>query len=325
MRSVTYAEFGVPENVLALIDSPLPLPGAGQVRIRTILAPIHNHDLWTIRGQYGYKPTLPAVAGTEAVGVVDAVGDRVEGVALGQRVAVASAQGTWAEYFLAAAEGLVPVPDAIGDEMAAQLIAMPFSAISLLDLLLVAPGDWIIQNAANGAVGKTLAMLAKARGVQVVNLVRRDAGVDELAAVGIGNVVSTAGDGWQDRVRALVGDAPIRAAVDSVGGAASGELLALLGEHGLFMCFGSASDGPMQMSPGDVIFKQITIKGFWGSKVGPALPPEKRRALIGELVRLAASGEFKLPVEAIHDLAEISQAAVAAGRPGRKGKVLLRP
>lgn len=170
MRSATHATFGVPGEVLALSESPVPQPGAGQARIRTLLAPIHNHDLWTIHGVYGYKPPLPAIGGSEAVGIVDALGDGVQGIAVGQRVTAASVHGTWAEYFLAPAQGLVPLPDSIPNETAAQLIAMPFSAIALLEFLHVEPGNWIVQNSANGAVGKTLAILAKARGVHVVNL-----------------------------------------------------------------------------------------------------------------------------------------------------------
>lgn len=325
MRSVNHATFGEPTKVLTLGDSPVPQPDAGQVRVKTILSPIHNHDLWTVHGKYGYKPELPAIGGTEAVGIVDALGERVEGIAIGQRVAVASVHGTWAEYFLAPAQGLVPVPEIIADEVAAQLIAMPFSAISLLDFLHVERGDWIIQNTANGAVGKTVAMLAKARGVHTVNLVRRDAGVDELAVLGIDHGVSTAKEGWQDRVRTLVGDAPIRAAIDSIGGKASAELLSLLGEEGLLVSFGTMTGEPMQIASGDLIFKQVTVKGFWGSKIGAAIPATTKRELIGELLRLAAAGELKLPVEAVYDFVDAAKAAAANAQPGRKGKVLLRP
>ncbi|EIK93923.1 Alcohol dehydrogenase GroES-like protein [Pseudomonas sp. M47T1] len=325
MRSALHPTFGEPSEVLCLGDSPMPEPGPGQVRIKTLLAPIHNHDLWTVRGNYGYKPTLPAIGGSEAVGVVDALGEGVEGVALGQRFAVAAAHGTWAEYFLAPAKLLVPLPEAIADEAAAQLIAMPLSALMLLEFLQVQRGDFVVQNTANGAVGKTLAMLAAARGIHTINLVRRDAGIGELAELGVGNAVSTAQPGWQDKVRAIVGDAPIRAAVDSVGGTAAGDLLGLLGENGLLVSFGSMTGEPMQISSGDLIFKQVTVKGFWGSTVGASLSVDEKRRLIGELLRLAATGELKLPVEAIFDLADAHLAAAASLQPGRKGKVLLRP
>ncbi|MEG2313746.1 zinc-binding dehydrogenase [Brevundimonas sp.] len=325
MRSAIHHTFGDPAEVLVLGESSIPEPGPRQVRIKTILAPIHNHDLWTVRGQYGYKPALPAVGGSEAVGFVDALGPDVSGISVGQRVAVAGVHESWAEYFLAPAGGLVPLPDAIPDEAASQLIAMPFSAITLLDFLNVESGDWVIQNTANGAVGKTLAMLAKARGINVVNLVRRDAGVDEMAQTGIGNVVSTASSDWKDRVRAIIGEAPIKAAVDSIGGKASGDLMGLLGENGLLVSFGTMAGEPMQIPSGDVIFKQAVVKGFWGSKVSDAMPAPKRAALIGELLQLVIAGDLKLPVEAVFDLAQISEAVKASLAPGKSGKVLLRP
>lgn len=325
MRSAIHTVFGEPADVLRLGESPVPQPGPGEVRIKTLLSPIHNHDLWTVRGQYGYKPTLPAIGGSEAVGWIDALGEGVQGVALGQRITVAGVHGSWAEYFTAPAALLVPLPAAIADEAAAQLIAMPLSALMLLEFLEVKSGDWIIQNTANGAVGKTLAMLAATRGVHTVNLVRRDAGVVELAALGIDHAVSTEQPGWQEKVRALIGGASLRAAVDSIGGKASGELLALLGEEGLLVSFGSMAGEPMQIASGDLIFKQARVKGFWGSKVSAALSGDDKRRLIGELLGLVASGKLQLPVQAIYDLADVSQAAAASLQPGRKGKVLLRP
>jgi len=74
MRALIHPAFGEPEQVLRVEDRPVPEPGAGQVRLRVVLSPIHNHDLWTVRGTYGFKPELPAPSGTEALGVVDAVG-----------------------------------------------------------------------------------------------------------------------------------------------------------------------------------------------------------------------------------------------------------
>jgi NADPH2:quinone reductase len=325
MRSALHTRFGEPEQVLELGDSPVPQAGPGQVRIKTLLAPVHNHDLWTIRGRYGYQPELPAIGGSEAVGIVDALGAGVEGLSIGQRVAVASVHDTWAEYFLAPARLLMPVPQAMADESAAQLIAMPLSALMLLEFLQVEPGQWIVQNTANGAVGKTLAMLAAARGVQVLNLVRRDAGVEELAALGIGNVISTAQPDWQARARALLGPGLAQAAVDSIGGAASAALLDLLGEGGTLVSFGSMAGEPMQIDSAAMIFKQATVKGFWGSKVSLAMSTEDKRRMLGELVQRTLAGELLLPVEAIYDLSDAARAAAASLQPGRKGKILLRP
>ena len=99
MQSIIHHQFGEPVDVLALGDMPQPEPKAGEVRIKTIMSPMHNHDVWTVRGSYGYKPTLPAIGGSEAVGIVDAVGEGVDQSKLGQRIAVAGVHGSWAEYF----------------------------------------------------------------------------------------------------------------------------------------------------------------------------------------------------------------------------------
>ncbi|WP_353649496.1 zinc-binding dehydrogenase [Nakamurella sp. A5-74] len=325
MRTIIHETFGEPEDVLTVQDRPLPEPGAGEVRIRTLLAAIHNHDLWTVRGSYGFKPDLPARAGTEAVGIVDAVGEGVTGLTVGQRVASGGSFGAWAEYFTTPAAGLIPVPDAIGDGAAAQLVSMPFSAISLLHFLDLQPGDWLAQNAANGAVGRMVAQLGAARGLNVVGLVRRAAGVDELESQGIGNIVATDADGWQDQVKAITGGAPIRAGVESLGGRAAGDLLGLLAESGTLVAFGSMNSPILNLSAGDLIFKQAIVKGFWGAVVSRDMAPELKGELFRELIQRVLAGELTLPVEATYSFDDVTDAVRASLGVGRIGKVLLRP
>ncbi|WP_175985995.1 zinc-binding dehydrogenase [Microbacterium tenebrionis] len=325
MRALIHQEFGPAEDVLTLDDRPVPEPGPGQVRLRIVLSPIHNHDLWTIRGTYGFKPALPAPSGTEALGIVDALGEGVEHLAVGQRVATGGTFGVWSEYAVTNAAGLIPVPEGLADEQAAQLISMPFSAISLLQFLDVAEGDWIVQNAANGAVGRMLAQPARAaRGVNVLGLVRRRDGIDELRAQGIENVVSTEDDDWRTQATAITGGAPMIAGVDSVGGDSSGDVLSLLAENGTLVAFGAMNSPTMNISSGDVIFKQATVKGFWGSKVSQTMDAATRRALFGELITRVSDGSLTLPVAGVFDAADIADAVRASNAPGRVGKVLLK-
>ena len=325
MRSATYDHFGKPTEVLSLGDSPIPEPKANEVRVKTILASIHNHDLLTIRGQYGFKPEMPAIAGSEAFGVIDAVGSDVKHLKVGQRVAAASVQATWAEYFVASADMIFPIPDDLDDEMAAQLIAMPLSALMLLEFLEVDSGQWIIHNAANGAVGKSLAMLAAARGVHTINLVRSSDALGELEALGIKNNIDTSQEDWKDQVRHIVGDDDISAAVDSVGGESSGDLLSLLGHYGTLASFGLMSGKPMVINPTHMIFKQAVMKGFWGSKLSQEMSVENKQRLVDELIDRAVAGKLKLPVEATFDLADITKAVDGKLQSGKKGKVLLKP
>lgn len=325
MNALIHPEFGDPAAVLNAEERPLPQPGPGQVRVRTLLSPIHNHDLWTVRGTYGFKPELPAQSGTEAVGIVDALGEGVEHLTLGQRVATGGTFGVWAEYFLSPAAALIPVPEALSDEAAAQLVSMPFSALSLLHSLDLQPGDWLIQNAANGAVGRMVAQLGAARGINVVGLVRRAEGVAELRAQGIDRVISTDSEGWRDELTALTGGADIRVGIDSVGGRAAGDVLSTLATNGTLVVFGAMASPKLELASGDIIFKQATVKGFWGSVVSREMPGELKGQLFQELIGRVLDGTLTLPVAATFAFGQIREAVAASGEPGRVGKVLLRP
>lgn len=326
MKAAVHDTFGEPADVLETKDVDQPSPGAGEVLVRMVLSPIHNHDLWTVRGNYGYKPELPgAIGGTEALGTIEAVGEGVDAAMIGQRVTIAGVHGTWAEYFVAPATGVLPLPDVISDAAGAQLIAMPFSALSLLETLKADKGDWIVQTAANGAVGKIMAGLAKARGIHLLNLVRRDEAVTELEEMGMENVLSTSQEGWQDKAREIIGKAGAVSAIDSVGGDVANDLIDLLGQDGELVVFGSATGTPMAVNSGTVIFKHITIKGFWGARVSGDMDPEERKRLITELVTLVAKGDLVLEDGGVHPLDDVTAAMKAALTPGRQGKVMLKP
>jgi NADPH:quinone reductase len=323
MRSLTYSTFGKPAEVLGVTDAPVPQPGAGEVRIKMHLSPIHNHDRLTISGQYGYKPELPAGAGSEGMGTVDALGEGVSHLEVGQRVAASGLKGAWSEFAIARAASVVPLPASISDEAAAQLIAMPLSALTLLEFTGIREGQWLIQNAATGAVAKVLSQLARTRGIHVINLVRRTVAVEELADLSIGNAVATTDADWKDKVRAMTGGEAIAVGIDGVGGTASGDMMSLLGEGGQLISFGVMSGQPMQISSGDVIFKQAVVKGFWLAKLMTSMAPEDMRRRVGELVMRAASGDMLLQTEGVYSMAEAAKAMQAAIVPGRKGKVLL--
>lgn len=323
MRAVVFNAFGDPADVLHVEERPVPAPGPGEIRVRLVLSPIHNHDLVTIRGTYGFKPALPAIGGTEALGIVDALGEGVAAPALGQRVTMAGVTQAWAEYFIAPAARAVPLPDSVSDELGCQISAMPLSALMAIEDMGAKPGEWIAQNAATGAVGKTLASLAQARGIRVLNLVRREAAVAEMSALGFPDTISTSEPGWRAKAKAIIGDGRVAAALDSVGGEDSGYLLGLLSEGGLLMSFGAMSNKPMMLNPGELIFKQATVKGFWAAK----RTGENRGSIarmIGELLRLAATGALKLPVDKVFALEDAASAARASAEPGRAGKILLR-
>ena len=325
MRTVSYDQFGEPADVLRTLDVDAPAPAPGEALLRMTLSPIHHHDLWTVRGSYGVRPELPARPGSEAVGVVESLGEGVEHLAVGDRVAATAVPGTWSELFTAPAASLIPLPAELPDEAAAQLVAMPFSAVSLLEHLGLGAGEVLVQNAATGAVGRLVALFAKARGIRVISLVRRSSGVEELASQGIGDAVATDQPDWEERARELIGDAHVAAGLDSVGGEAAAQVMSLLGDGGRLVVFGAMGGSTLSLPSGPIIFRDLRVEGFWGARVSQELSAEVRRRLIGEILSGLLSGEVTLPVAGVFDLEQVTDAISATLTDGRVGKVLLRP
>ena len=313
MIALQYSHFGDPSGVVAPRDVPKPQAGEGRMLVRMVRSPIHNHALATIRGVYGVRPELPAIGGSELLGIAD-----------GARV-VCTAQGAWAEYALVQRTGLVPVPDAIPDDEACQLLAMPLSALVLLEELKLRPGDWIVQNAANGTVARILAREAAQRGINVIGLVRSESTAKELQDFGAPHVVVTKGD-WTERVREIAGGAPIVRAIDSVAGAQSLQLESLLAEHGELVVFGGLGGEALRLDPGLTIAREIVVRGFWmNAWMRRQENAPKVAAAMKRVFELALVRELPLSTAGVYSLQDTQRALEAAQSPGRTGKVLFKP
>lgn len=154
---------------------------------------------------------------------------------------------------------------------------------------------------------------------------RRPEAIDELRAAGIDGIVTTSDAGWRERVAELTAGEAIVAGVDSVGGAAAGDLLSVLGEGGTLIAFGAMGASTLELPVGDLIFKQARVRGFWGSTVTRTMQPAVRQRLFAELGERLAAGDLTLPVASIHAFDDVREAVRASLTPGRVGKVLLRP
>jgi NADPH2:quinone reductase len=324
MRAITYAKFGKPSEVLELTNIEIPEPKDHEVRIKTLLSTIHNHDLVTISGKYGFKPKLPAQAGSEAVGIIDAIGSAVKHLHVGQRV-MATTTGTWAEFFIAPSAAVVSLPDVIDDASAAQLLAMPMSALLLLEQAKIQPGQWLIQNGANGAVGKLIEQLGQIQGFNVINLVRREASIDELKKMGAKYVVATDAADWKKTVKSYVSEHPLSVGIDAVGGEASQDLLSLLAENSQLISYGAMSGQSMQLSSSLIIFKNISITGFWGGKIFTALSAPEQLRVVSTIIQYVAKAQLTLQTGEIFKFEQIKDAVNANYRINRKGKILVQP
>ena len=193
-----------PHEVIAAVALQLPEPGAGQVRIKVLAAPINPSDVLTLTGEYGMLPPLPAIGGNEGVGRVEALGAEVSNLKVGQMVLLPVGCGTWVSHLNAAANKLIPLPEADPQQLAMLTVNPPTASLMLSEFVDLKPGDWVIQNAANSGVGSYLIQLAKLRGFKTINVVRRESAVAGVEAEG-GDLVLVDGPDLAKRVRAATG------------------------------------------------------------------------------------------------------------------------
>jgi len=326
MKAIRFHQFGEPERVLNLEDARVPDPGLGEVRVRFTHRPINPSDLQIVRGVYPIHASPPASPGLEGVGRIDALGDGVSGLSVGQRVvSLAGASGTWAEHFVIPAMRALPVPDLMSDLVAAQAIANPVTAWAMVnDEVSLQEGDWLLQTAASSTLATLVIQLAKRRGVKTLNVVRRRSQVAEVLARGGDAVVCTEDESFVARAREITGGAGVAAAFDAVGGTTGAEAVRCLRQGGTMLSMGLLSGetiGPIDTRA--LIFNGNTIRGFWIIEWFGRRPPEVIGNALTEVLTLLTTGGLAPTTEAQYPLADFRPALEHVARAGRRGKIML--
>jgi NADPH:quinone reductase-like Zn-dependent oxidoreductase len=317
MRAIQIAQFGRPQDVVRVVDLPEPsAPGAGEVKVAVEFAPLNLHDLLLAGGAL-VRPPLPLVLGAEGVGRIIEVGPGVDTVEVGDLVVLPLYSGAWRERLLLPADGLFRLPEGSVEQFSMIGSNPPTAGLILSEYADLKPGDWIVQNAANSGVGRSLIALAKARGFRTINLVRDESVSAELTAVGA-DIVHLDNATAAEDVRAAIGDARVALAVDSVGGDAPARLLDLLSGGGALVAYASATGQPMSITSLALIGKRASVHGFF---VGQFDYATKVLPVIREAAPLVASGALFVPPAAVFDLDEID---AAIERLQRGGKILLK-
>lgn len=215
MRAVIMEEAGGPE-VLRLGERPDPEPGAGELVVDIDFAGINFMDTATRRGQL--PDDLPFVPGVEGAGRVSAIGEGVEGFAIGDRVAWVYAYGSYAEKIAIAADQVVPVPDDIPSDIAAATMMQGITAHHFVtESAPLAEGETALVHAAAGGVGRLVTQLLKLRGARVIGIVSRADKVPAAKEAGADEVIVSTGGGFVDRVGELTGGEGVHAVFDGGG------------------------------------------------------------------------------------------------------------
>lgn len=302
MKAVVIEEFGGPE-VLHVTDIPTPQPAAGQIRVRVQAAGVNPFDGKLRSGamEAFFKTPLPAVLGLELAGVVDAVGEDVTRVEVGDRVYgwADKSPGSYAEFALSTVYGIVP--ETLEFTSAVTLPVAAETSQRVLKLLNVQPGETLLIHGASGAVGQVAVQLAIAQGVRVIGT----AGPDNQELVrSLGAVPTTYGAGLVERVRSLALNG-VDAVLDAAGKGALPDSIELRGgtERIVTIADPAARDlGVVMTSAGDPA--SVDLDG---------------------LAQLLASGQLKTTIGAILPFEEAAKAHELADSGHSGGKVVLTP
>jgi NADPH:quinone reductase-like Zn-dependent oxidoreductase len=331
MKAIRFAQYGEPAQVLAVEERPLPEPGRGEARVRILASPINPSDLLFVRGLYaGVQPQFPAPVGFEGVGRVEALGPQTDRpLQPGQRVVVVNGRGgNWAEYAVVPADYLLPVPDNLPDEQIASFVINPASALLMLRHVLAVPaGEWLLQSAADGELGRMIIRLASHDGIRTINVVRRRDAVEDLKRLGADAVVVSTEGPIDEQVRRIVGPQGVTYAIDPVVGETGTQMYQALGDEGRMLVYGSLTGEPIRVGadPRFILTGHRILEVFWLGYWFQRLDESTRRQLIQDIVTLMREGV--LTTSAVHSfsLDEIATAVTRAEAPGRQGKILLIP
>lgn len=297
------------------------------------MAPINPADINQIEGTYAFIPPRPFIAGNEGVGEVVSVGTQVSSLRPGDWVIPAVAGlGTWRPELICPERSLMRVPNDMPMEAAATILVNPCTAYRMLeDFVPLAPGDVIIQNGANSAVGRAVIQLAAARGVKTVNVVRDrphfEALEQELRGLGASMVVKAERlvlPETQAHIEQILGRRPVLA-LNCVGGQAATDLARSLAHGGTLVTYGGMSKKPVILPTALLIFNDIRATGFWVSawykrqyelaSKGDGSLTVKRELMMAELSEMLKTGKLALPPMRTHQLAHWKEAIEQAMSP----------
>lgn len=316
---VVARDFGGPE-MLDVVETEVPTPGPGEVRISVRAAGVNPADLKLREGLFG-RFSLPLRLGSEVAGVVDAVGEDVDGIAVGDEVVAFRVSGGYASSLITKAANVFPKPRPLSFPEASGLLLAGVTAVHLLETVGLAEGETLLVHGAGGGVGQALVQLARQRGARVIGTgserslpLIADLGAEPVPYDGAGGTeASSGGAGLVERVRALAPEG-VAAAVDLPGTAqALAASLALVADRDRIV---TANPRPEAVEAG--------IRAVGGGP-GADAGTQVRNAARAELVRLADAGLIRVRVSRTFPLAEAADAHrfVADGHPA--GKVALIP
>jgi NADPH2:quinone reductase len=320
MRAIRVHQTGGPE-VLQLEEIALPEPGPGEVRVMIRAVGVNYIDIYNRKGQY--KGQLPFTPGSEAGGEVHAVGEGVEGLAVGDPVAYAMHGGAYADYAIVPAWKLVPIPPGVNTMTATAAMLQGMTAHYLShDAYCVRPGDAVLVHAAAGGTGQLLVQMAKRRGARVIATVSTEEKAALARERGADEVILYTEQDFEAEVKRLTNGRGVHAVYDSVGRDTFMKSLGCLRPHGYLVLFGQSSGAvpPLDLQvlsrKGSLFVTRPTLFHHVATRA-------ELEARCADLFGRIAAGALAVRIDRVVPLADAAAAHHALEARATSGKVLL--
>jgi NADPH2:quinone reductase len=322
MKVVRVHEYGGTE-VLKHEEMPVPEPREGEARLKVEAIGVNFIDIYHRLGRY--QGTLPFTLGQEAAGIVDAVGPNVTDVKPGDRVAYASVQGAYAEYAIAPAWRLVPIPTGVDVKQAAAVMIQGMTAHYLtFSTYPLKEGETALVHAAGGGTGQLLVQLAKRRGARVIGTVSTEEKAKLAREAGADEVILYTQTDFETEVKRLTDNVGVDVVYDSVGRDTFDKSLNCLRRRGYMVLYGASSGAvppldPQVLNAKGSIFLTRPFLGHYTADRAELL------WRVNDLFNWMAAGELKVRIDKTFSLAEAAEAHRYLEGRQSKGKILLIP
>ncbi|MBW5425041.1 zinc-binding dehydrogenase [Streptomyces sp. BG9H] len=327
MHAIRLHTFGPAEN-LTYEEVPDPVPGPGQVRIAVGAAGVHLLDTALREGAADQLPfalpELPLTVGREVAGVIDAVGDGVDGSWLGRRVAahLGLVNAGYAEFAVREVEALHPLPDEVAFDTAVAMVGTGRTALAIEHLAGFTADDVVLVTAAAGGVGTLLVQAARNAGATVVGAAGGAEKVERVRALGADVAVDYDDPRWPERVREALRGREVTVALDGVGGRPGRDALELIGFGGRLLLFGWSAGTVTELSARDLFDRVLEVTVALGPRLLKV--PGGLRGAQDRAIAEAAAGRL-VPAVTRFPLREAAAAHRALQNRETVGKVVLVP
>ncbi|MFI5360412.1 MAG: NADPH:quinone reductase [Elusimicrobiota bacterium] len=317
MNAVLVRAFGGPE-VLRVEEVPAPAPGAGRVLVAVKAIGVNPVETYIRAGTYPRKPELPYVPGTDAAGIVEAVGPGATGCKAGDRVYVYATTGAYAETISVETSRVFPLPASLSFEQGAAL-GVPYGTAhrALFHRAAALKGETVLIHGASGGTGSAAVQLALRAGLTVIGTGGGAEGAAFVKSLGAHHALDHRSSGYRDEIMKLTGGRGVDVIVEMLANANLPADLALAAPRGRIAVVGSR--GPVEIDPRAAMTKDVSVLGMslWN------MTDAERAEVHADLGRGLADGALAPVIGARFPLAHASRAHEAIASSGARGKIVL--